>query len=244
MPQSNSALASVHSRHLKRFSKNRPVQSSSRLARRPIFSHRIPMNQDTLLRRRRSLATSFLSRASCSTFFASGLGKASEKHLASLVMVNQRRTTSSGVQRLATRGIVRSIRWRWLLSSARNSMSMANKYLPLLATCQRPTLSECGVATQHESVDASISAANRRGRGRNITRGASRRPRSASGCCGLGERRCESLSWARPRTDGRPYSRGSAAKRGSPLAMHGRPSRPKNRGRTCEGVSKWILKRE
>ena len=49
-------------------------------------------------------------------------------------------------------------------------------------------------------------------------------------CCGLGERRCESLSWTRPRTCGRPYSRGSAAKRGSPRAMHGRPSRPKKSG--------------
>ena len=70
------------------------------------------MNQDTLLSRRRSLATSFLSCASFSTLLGSGLGKSSEKHLASFVMVSQRRTTSWAVHRLATRGMVRSTRWR------------------------------------------------------------------------------------------------------------------------------------
>ena len=55
--------------------------------------------------------------------------------------------------------------------------------------------------------------------------------RSAPGCCGLGECRCVSRFWTRPRTCHRPCTRGSAAKRGSPRAMHGRPSRPKNRDR-------------
>ena len=61
--------------------------------------------------------------------------------------------------------------------------------------------------------------------------------RSAPGCCGLGECRCVSLFWTRPRTCHRPCTRGSAAKRGSPRAMHERPSRPKNRDRTTEGIS-------
>ena len=60
--------------------------------------------------------------------------------------------------------------------------------------------------------------------------------RSAPGYCGLGERRCESLSGARPRTCDRPCTRGSAAKRGSPRAMHGRPSRPKHRDRKAEDI--------
>jgi hypothetical protein len=55
--------------------------------------------------------------------------------------------------------------------------------------------------------------------------------KSGSGCCGLVERRCASSSWARPPNCGRPCTRGSAAKRGSPRAMHGRPSRPKKSGR-------------
>jgi hypothetical protein len=61
--------------------------------------------------------------------------------------------------------------------------------------------------------------------------------RSAPGCCGLGECRCVSLFWTRPRTCHRPCTRGSAAKRGSPRAMHGQPSGPKNRDRKAEGVS-------
>jgi len=73
----------VHSRQAKRVSKKRPLQSSSWFALRAIFSHRIPMNQDTLLSRRRSRATSFLSWASFSTRLGSGRGKSSEKHLAS-----------------------------------------------------------------------------------------------------------------------------------------------------------------
>ncbi len=68
------------------------------------------MNHDTLLRRRRSLATSLASRASFSTRFASGTGTSSVKHLASRVTVSHRRTTSFGFQRLATRGIVRNTR--------------------------------------------------------------------------------------------------------------------------------------
>jgi hypothetical protein len=67
-------------------------------------------------------------------------------------------------------------------------------------------------------------------RGRNGTGVALCRRGRASGCCGLGERRYESWSWTRPPIGGRPYSRGSAAKRGSPLAMDGRPSRPKKAG--------------
>jgi hypothetical protein len=62
--------------------------------------------------------------------------------------------------------------------------------------------------------------------------------RSAAGGCGLGDRRCGSLSWTRPRTSGRPYSRGSAAKRGSPRAMDERPSRPKE-GTKVSGVFDW-----
>ena len=76
------------------FSQKRPVQSSSALARRAIFSQRMPINHETLLNRRRSLSIFFLSLASCSTRWGSGCGRSSDSHLASFVMVSQRRATS------------------------------------------------------------------------------------------------------------------------------------------------------
>ena len=61
--------------------------------------------------------------------------------------------------------------------------------------------------------------------------------RPSAGCFGLGERRCVSTSWARPTSRRRACTRGYAAKRGSPRAMYGRPSRPGKGGETREKPS-------
>ena len=52
----------------------------------------------------------------------------------------------------------------------------------------------------------------------------------AAGCCGLVWPPSDAWSWARPPNGGRSCTRGSAAKRGSPRAMDGRPSRPEDDG--------------
>ncbi len=54
----------------------------------------MPINQLTQLSRLRSFAICFLFLASCSMSVRSGVGKASDMHLANRVMVNQRRATS------------------------------------------------------------------------------------------------------------------------------------------------------
>ena len=50
-------------------------------------------------------------------------------------------------------------------------------------------------------------------------------------CFGLGKRRLDSWSWARPNCFFLAFTRGCAAKRGSPRAMDGRPLRGRRVGR-------------
>ncbi len=106
----------THSRHLCRDSQNRPTQPSSLFARLAIFSHSVPINQLTQLSRLRSLAICFLFLASCWTSFRSGVGKASDMHLANRVMVNQRRATGRTAMRIAIQ-VVRNAREREVFSS-------------------------------------------------------------------------------------------------------------------------------
>ena len=108
-----------------------------------MFSHRVPMNQLTLLKRFRTRLMYFLSLSSFSNRFGSGCGMSSDMHLASLVIVSQRRNTSSSDQRRTISGRVRRMRCRWLRISARNSMSIANRLAQLFFTADDPSAPIC-----------------------------------------------------------------------------------------------------
>ncbi len=113
-------------------------------------------------------------------------------------------------------------------SSSRHNVRHAWSYLPVHNSnvsrnveVLRAILSALRAATQHVLVDVSAGEADCRGTRSRIHARCVTPTRSAAGCCGLGDRRWRSMSWTRPRTCGRPHSRGSEAKRGSPRVEDG-----------------------
>ncbi len=99
------------------------------------------------LNRRRIFSICFLFPTSLSIRFSSGSGISSDMHLASLVMVSQRRATSRGLSRAAISGRVRSTACRWLLSSARNSTSMVNSCAQLFFAADDPVAAVCVICS-------------------------------------------------------------------------------------------------